>query len=195
MNINSINYGNQAQALKSASININSNKDDDVAKTAASALSDCMVSGLGTTTNTENTAHSAKALMQEAEDVLEQLKQSAQDAKGSLKALTKKLSGADCVQLDKDGYGLNDTDTDEMVTVVERIKIMLATYCEDYEPVGQPVDMDAVKEVVGSSAAAGRVADKLSGYDVALTKENIEDTAAAIGEYKNIGDITDSAKL
>lgn len=194
MNINAVNYVNQEEAIKKASINIKSNVSQSEEKSAASAFENCGVSGLGQTTSTKSVSQSAKALMQEADDVLEQLKQSAQTAMGSLDALFKKLSGADCVKLDEEGYGLNDTDPEKIVTVVERIKIMLAAYCEDYQLTGQSVDMDKVKQVVGSAGLANAAADKLSGYDVPVTEENVKDMEEGLDKLQNTGALSENSK-
>ena len=194
MNINSVNYVNRSDNMRTASINIKSNQAADTADTAKALFANGAVEGIGRTTSTDSMVQSARALMQEADDVIEQLKQSASDAQGSLKALVRKLSGMDCVKLDEDGYGLNDTEPDKIVTVVERIKIMLATYCDGYEPAGQDIDIDDVKAVVGNTAAAGAIADKFSQYDVPLTDENLEDTKNAINEFTNTGSLTEDAK-
>lgn len=194
MNINSVNYVNRSDNMRTASINIKSNQAADTADTAKALFANGAVEGIGRTTSTDSMVQSARALMQEADDVIEQLKQSASDAQGSLKALVRKLSGMDCVKLDEDGYGLNDTEPDKIVTVVERIKIMLATYCDSYEPAGQDIDMDDVKAVVGNTAAAGAIADKFSQYDVPLTDENLEDTKNAINEFTNTGSLNEDAK-
>ncbi len=60
--------------------------------------------------------------------VEEQLKADAQAAKAGLKA----LSGAEAVKLDEDGFDINDIDDEELVTVVDRIKLMLMAYNENY---------------------------------------------------------------
>lgn len=194
MNINAINYSNQEEAVKKASINIKNNVGSQDEKNASQILSTGMVSGIGATTSTKSMQQNAKALMHEAEDVIEQLKESAENAKGSLNALFKKLSGADCVKLDEDGYGLNDTKPEKIITVVERIKIMLATYCEDYQVMGSSVDMDEIKEVVGSTGLASKVADKLQGYDVPATGENVQDIKDTLDELQKTGTLSDNAK-
>lgn len=196
MNINAVNYVNQEDAIRKASVNIKSNVSESEDKTAsAAAFESCAVSGLGQVTNTQSAAQSAKALIQEADDVLEQLKQSAETAKGSLDALFKKLSGADCVKLDEEGYGLNDTEPEKIVTVVERIKIMLATYCEDYQVTGQNIDMDKVEQVAGSAGLANAAADRLSGYDVPVTEENLNDMEEAFDKLQNTGELSENSKL
>lgn len=107
MNINAVNYVNQEDAIRKASVNIKSNVSESEDKTAsAAAFESCAVSGLGQVTNTQSAAQSAKALIQEADDVLEQLKQSAETAKGSLDALFKKLSAPTALSLTRRGTGL-----------------------------------------------------------------------------------------
>lgn len=196
MNINSINYSNQEEALKSASINIRNNVEGD-GKTASTALSGTTLSGLselGKTTNTQNSGANAKLLLQETDDVLEQLKESAENAQGSLKALFKKLSGADCVRLDEDGYGLNDTEPEKIITVVERIKIMLAAYCDNYDAAGMDIDAAEAEKVVGSVSMANKVVSKLSDYDVPASEENVREAEEAVGKLQNAGQLSENAK-
>lgn len=195
MNINAVNYVNQEEAIRKASINVKSNTNANDNNSVAAAFESCSVSGLKKTTNTQNTIQSAKALMQEADEIIEQLKQSAETAQGSLDALFKKLSGADCVKLDEEGFGLNDTEPEKIITVVERIKIMLAAYCEGYQMTGQSIDMDKVKEVVGSASLANAAADRLSGYDVLATQENLQDMEETFDKLQNIGELTENSKL
>lgn len=73
----------------------------------------------------QNTYHS---LLKETDDVKEQLMQSATNAKANLKALFQRLSGADAVKIDEDGFNLNDLSQEEMVGIVDRIKIELASH-------------------------------------------------------------------
>lgn len=194
MSINSIGFNYNEDEIKKVSINIRSNTEETKDTSVGELFEQSKVSGLSATTSTRTIAQSAQSLMQEADDVLEQLKVSAESAKGSLDALFKKLSGADCVELDKDGYSLNDTKPEKIVTVVERIKIMLATYCDDYNVTGSPVSTDEIEQVVGSASLASKVANKFNGQDVPATKENVEDTAYALEMAKDIGTLSEGAK-
>ena len=72
-----VNYVNQSDNMRTASINIKSNQAADTADTAKALFANSAVEGIGKTTSTDSMVQSAKALMQEADDVIEQLKQSA----------------------------------------------------------------------------------------------------------------------
>lgn len=62
------------------------------------------------------------SLIKQADDVKSQIMQSASDAKANLKALFNRLSGADAVKIDEDGFNLNDATPDDCVNIIERIK-------------------------------------------------------------------------
>lgn len=194
MNILSINYNRTEEAKQSVSINIHANTEKPQQTDAATLFADSAVSGLGATTETLSAKQTSAGLTDEADDVLEQLRTSAQTAQGSLDALFKKLSGADCVKLDEEGFGLNDVNPEKLVTVVERIKIMLAAYCEDYQVTGGSIDVDDIKEVVGSTAMAQQVADKFSGYDIPVTDENVKEATDALNEARGIGRLSENTK-
>ena len=108
-------------ATQGTSINYKENK---TAKSegVAGAFAGVVISG-GVTAATDNTY---EGLLKEADDVKSQIMASASGAKISLKALMMKLSGADAVKLDEDGFNLTDATPDDMVNIIEKIKIELA---------------------------------------------------------------------
>lgn len=193
MNINAVNLNNE-ESIKAVSINVKANTEKE-SEGVSATFANALVSQMGSTTSTSNQKQGVASMMKsEGEEVIEQIKESATNAKGSLSALYKKLSGADCVSLEEDGYGLNDTKPEKIVTVVERIKIMLATYCEDYKLTGMSVSSDDIKEILGSTAMAASVANKLNEYDVPASDDNVKEIAMALDELKSSGELTENAK-
>lgn len=131
--------------------------------------------------------------------VEEQLKTDAQAAKANLKALFNKLSGAEAVKLDENGFDINDIDDEELVTVVDRIKIMLAAYNENYQAFAGAFDMpdgEAVEEMSGANMAA-KVAAKLSEGYMPATQENVTDVVSTLEMADDVSahmPLTDEAK-
>ena len=105
---------NKDVATQGTSINYKENK---TAKSegVAGAFAGVVISG-GVTAATDNTY---EGLLKEADDVKSQIMASASDVKLSLKALMMKLSGADAVKLDEDGFNLTDATPHDMVNIVE----------------------------------------------------------------------------
>ena len=98
-----------------ASINIKNNTQTE-GSTKAADFANVLISGMQVNQREldQNTYHS---LLKETDDVKEQLMQSATNAKANLKALFQRLSGADAVKIDEDGFNLNDLSQEEMVGI------------------------------------------------------------------------------
>lgn len=120
--------------------------------------------------------------------VEEQLKADAQAAKAGLKALFNKLSGAEAVKLDEDGFDINDIDDEELVTVVDRIKLMLMAYNENYQEFAgafQHADKDSVDSEGNLSA---KVASALEDSHMPVTEDNMTDVASTMEMAKDVAE-------
>ena len=194
MNISAVNLNSSEDTLKSNSINIKSNTSKADSKGVDKLFENANVATAEKTSSTQVDSKGLAALMDEGSCVTDELKNSAEAAKSSLKALFNKMSVADCVQMDKDGFNLNEMSPDKIVTVVDRIKIMLATYCEDYQATDDNIDISKIKQVVGSTAMANQVEAKLKGADLPKTKENIDEIANATKQAEEIKPLSEGAK-
>ena len=160
---------NQEEKAQAASINYKNNTNaagnadkTGTVKTFASAV---VSTGQGKTQDA-----TYKSLLQEADNVKEQIMSSAAEAKTSLKALFQKLSGAEVVRIDEDGFNLTSASAEDCVNIVEKIQIELAMHCDDYVPAGTAVDQDKIQQVTGSAGAANIVASKMQG--IAVTEDH-----------------------
>lgn len=160
---------NQEEKAQAASINYKNNTNaagnadkTGAVKTFASAV---VSTGQGKTQDA-----TYKSLLQEADNVKEQIMSSAAGAKTSLKALFQKLSGAEVVRIDEDGFNLTSASAEDCVNIVEKIQIELAMHCDDYVPAGTAVDQDKIQQVTGSAGAANIVASKMQG--IAVTEDH-----------------------
>jgi len=134
------------------------------------------------------------SLLQEADDVKSQIMESATAAKSSLKALFNRLNGSDAVRIDEDGFNLTDATPEEMVSILDKIKIELATYCDGYEITGNSVSVDKIREVVGSTGFAESVSGKMQEAGIPLTEDNVAQVAESLGQMKDLNTISENAK-
>lgn len=158
-----------------------------------------MYVGNGVTMNSMDvTKLSAEEVNESLTSIEEQLKLDAAVAKDNLKALFNKLSGADVVEFGKDGVNLNDMEVEDIVTVVDEIKIMLATYCEDYVPMGSSIDTDTIRQVAGNEGAAqnisSKISEKFTQVDVPDTEDNVTEAELALNMYENLPELDAASK-
>jgi hypothetical protein len=173
-----------------ASINIKNNTTNTVEK---SDFSSVLVSGIQINQKKldENTYNS---LLKETTDVKEQIMQSATDAKANLKALFNRLSGADMVQIDEDGFNLNDLSQEEMVGIVDRIKIELASHGKQVYFANGNVSAEEIEQVVGSSSFANEIADSLNENNLPATESTVTDMANALDKVGSLGNLSEDSK-
>ena len=179
---------NKDVAAQGTSINYKENKTVK-SEGVAGAFAGVVISG-GVTAATDNTY---EGLLKEADDVKSQIMASASGAKLSLKALMMKLSGADAVKLDEDGFNLTDATPDDMVNIIEKIKIELAMHSDDYVNYGTAVSKDKIESVTGSAATAASVESRMQGADIAVNDESVAEVKSTLeksGELKPLSENT-----
>ena len=180
---------NKDVAAQGTSINYKENravKSEGVAGSFAGVV----ISG-GVTAATDNTY---EGLLKEADDVKSQIMSSASGAKLSLKALMMKLSGADAVKLDEDGFNLTDATPDDMVNIIEKIKIELAMHSDDYVNYGTAVSKDKIESVTGSVATAASIESRMQGADIAVNDESVAEVKGALEKSKELKPLSENTK-
>lgn len=182
--------GNTQQ--ENTSINIKSNKEN-TNSTKSVSFENVYMSGLKID-RSKIDANTYTSLLKETDNVKEQIMASAESAQLSLKALFNRLSGMDAVRIDEDGFNLTNATPEEMVSIIDKIKIELAAYCEDYQITGTGVSLDKIKAVVGSASMAEDIAEKMSKSGVPLTDDNVTEVAEALEEIKGRSKISQGAK-
>lgn len=180
---------NKDVATQGTSINYKENK---TAKSegVAGSFAGVVISG-GVTAATDNTY---EGLLKEADDVKSQIMASASSAKISLKALMMKLSGADAVKLDEDGFNLTDATPDDMVNIIEKIKIELAMHSDDYVNYGTAVSKDKIESVTGSAATAASVESRMQGADIAVNDESVAEVKGTLEKSKELKPLSENTK-
>ncbi|MGN0320291.1 MAG: DUF6240 domain-containing protein, partial [Lachnospira sp.] len=180
---------NQDAAVKGTSINYKENKTNEKTSGVADTFAGVVIAG-GVQSAGDNTYES---LIKEADDVKSQIMASASGAKLGLKALMMKLSGADAVKIDEDGFNLTDATDDDMVNIIDKIKIELAMHCEDYVSFGTGVSKEQIESVTGSAGLANSIESRMSDANVAVNDESIAEVKDALlkaGELKPLTENT-----
>ena len=180
---------NKDVAAQGTSINYKENKAVK-SEGVAGSFAGVVISG-GVTAATDNTY---EGLLKEADDVKSQIMASASDAKLSLKALMMKLSGADAVKLDGDGFNLTDATPDDMVNIIEKIKIELAMHSDDYVNYGTAVSKDKIESVTGSVATAASVESRMQGADIAVNDESVAEVKSTLEKSKELKPLSENTK-
>ena len=180
---------NKDVAAQGTSINYKENKTVK-SEGVAGSFAGVVISG-GVTAATDNTY---EGLLKEADDVKSQIMASASDAKLSLKALMMKLSGADAVKLDEDGFNLTDATPDDMVNIIEKIKIELAMHSDDYVNYGTAVSKDKIESVTGSAATAASIESRMQGADIAVNDESVAEVKGALEKSSELKPLSENTK-
>ena len=180
---------NKDVAAQGTSINYKENKTVK-SEGVAGSFAGVVISG-GVTAATDNTY---EGLLKETDDVKSQIMASASGAKLSLKALMMKLSGADAVKLDEDGFNLTDATLDDMVNIIEKIKIELAMHSDDYVNYGTAVSKDKIESVTGSAATAASIESRMQGADIAVNDESVAEVKGALEKSSELKPLSDNTK-
>lgn len=187
--INNANIGNDRN--NTASINIAENKKKGAAQIDFQGV---VVSGM----NVDGKAmdrNTYDSLIKEADDVKAQIMQSASDAKIGLKALFNRINESDAVKINEDGFNLDDLSEEDCVNIVDRIRIQLAAYNDNYRVFAGDIDVDKIEQVVGSKGFAQDIAGKMADSGIPATDENIEAVGKALKDIPSENRLSDEEKL
>lgn len=199
--VNQMNQTNQA----GTSINIKNNRNSAKSSGVNGAFAGVVISKGNTRIENKPTYD---ALLKETEDVKSQIMESASTAKLGLKALMKKLSGADIVRIDEDGFNLTDATSEDCVNIIEKIRIELAMHSDDYVSYGTGVSKEAIEKVAGSEGGQGltsEIASKINGNgrssevggssEINGNGEDVEQIEAALNKGLSLSGLSEEAKL
>ncbi len=126
------------------------------------------------------TAATVEKALFSLESELDRVKQDAQSldvdlVKRQMAVLSNTLSGEDLKKLQEEGYSLNETDIETIVTVVDKIKMELAKGGMDISVFGDDLSMEQLEAMTGSASQAKQMASELTDCeesDIAYLVEN-----------------------
>ena len=111
---------------------------------------------------------------------LEQIRQEAENMEAQLlqekmQVVSNTVSAADCGKMDEDGYPVNDTEVETIVTEMDKIKMELAKAGVDISVFGDMPDADKLEAMAGSAAEARQIETAIAQADLPATEENLTD--------------------
>ncbi len=129
------------------------------------------------------------------ESQLEQIRQEAENMEAQLlqqkmQAVSNTVTAADGGKLDQDGYPVNDTEVDTIVTVVDKIKVELAKAGMDISVFGDTLDAEQIEKI---AAGAGELEIAMAQADLPLTQENLADCQDAMEQAADLAICNDEA--
>lgn len=104
--------------------------------------------------------------------------------------LSHTVSPKDYEEMKKDGFSLDETTPEEMVTVVEKIKINMAKTGSDMVGPGD-LDQETLEEALGSTALAKEVESKLEESDLPANQDNLKGVKEALTQLAGIEGMTE----
>lgn len=114
-------------------------------------------------------------------EVMEQIKDKATVLKDNIEVICEKMETGSAVEIGEDGIDINNTEVEEVVTVVEQIQMKLAMYCDDFVPTVDidPSNANATAEQIQIANAiktvedVGKVTDETKAY---ILRNNLKPT-------------------
>lgn len=158
-------------------INVEAITKTDLNTVNGGSLSEAVVSNPGVMTMNATDVNKSGIMALDGVGNFEDIKEKAGAIKNSLEVIKDTMETGHVVELDKDGININDTRLEEIVTVVERMQIKLATYCDDFNVTAMGISTEEIKATMGNSIAAYKAAGTLdSGAKAFLVNNKLEPT-------------------
>lgn len=132
------------------------------------------------------------------ESQLEEIRQEAENMEAQL--LQKKMqivantaTPSDCGKMEEDGFSLNDTKIETVVTEMDKIKMELAKAGVDISIFGDTLDSRMLEEMTGSVAAARQVEAAIEEAGLPATEENVADIQETLEQAADLTTCSDEA--
>lgn len=115
--------------------------------------------------------------------------------KDTMALLSNIMTEEDYEEFMRNGGNINDTEIDTIVTVVDKIQISLATYCDDYKGYTGDISKEVLQKMAGNTQLAYSIANALKEQDLPVTKENVTGVLEAVSMAENLEPVAESTAL
>lgn len=114
-----------------------------------------------------------------AEDIQSGLGLDATARKNQMAVLSHTTSEEDYAKMQEEGFALDETTSNTIVTVTDKIKMQIAKAGGDISCFGDDLDTAQLEELTGNKALARQIEQALKDADLPVTEENVSDCVAA----------------
>lgn len=134
----------------------------------------------------------------EEDNILEDMEQgagmSATDRKNQMAVLSNTTSEEDYAKMQEEGFSLDSTSVNTIVTVTDKIKAELAKAGVDISAFGDDLSLEQLAEITGSPELAAQLAAAMRQADLPLTQANQREAAKALMQAMTLKNPSDGAK-
>lgn len=113
--------------------------------------------------------------------------------KEQMVVLANTTSEEDYARMQEEGFSLDETTSNTIVTETDKIKAQLAKAGVDISFFGDDLDMEQLEAIAGSPELAMQMAQAFKEADVPCSQENMKDAMEAISRVENLHAPSDSA--
>lgn len=150
---------------------------------AGVAVEKSSVSDNAKSVNLKDTTY-AKPAAEDKQTVAEEIEASAtldaEERKNQMAVLSNTTSPEDYAKMQEDGFSLDDTTTNTIVTETDKIKAQLAKAGVDISFFGDDLDYEQMAALTGSEALARQLAQAMKEADLPCTEENVRGVMEAL---------------
>ncbi|MBQ7954711.1 MAG: hypothetical protein IJ282_03085 [Lachnospiraceae bacterium] len=141
----------------------------------------------------DNTAYGVQG--RTAEDVMREAAATDADVlRDYMTVMSNSMSEEDFAKLQKEGCSPMDTDIEEVVTIVDKIKAELAKAGVEVVGYTDTLDTETLTEIAGSETYAHAIENAFRKADVPMTKENVTEAVNAVNKAKELSVPTEGAE-
>ena len=134
---------------------------------------------------------------EEKKTIIDEIEQSgsmdAGERKAQMAVLAETTSPEDYKKMQEEGFSLDDTTSNKIVTVTDKIKAQLAKAGEDISAFGDDLDFEQLAQITGSPELAAQIADSLREADLPLTDDNFKQIAETVDMADSLSPLDDGA--
>ncbi len=134
---------------------------------------------------------------EEKKTIIDEIEQSgsmdAGERKAQMAVLAETTSPEDYKKMQEEGFSLDDTTSNKIVTVTDKIKAQLAKAGVDISAFGDDLDFEQLVQITGSPELAAQIADSLREADLPLTDDNFKQIAETVDMADSLSPLDDGA--
>ncbi len=128
---------------------------------------------------------------EEKKTAVEEIEQSsvmsAEQRKNQMAVLAGTTSAEDYARMQEDGFSLDETTTNTIVTETDKIKAQLAKAGVDISFFGDDLDLAQLEAITGSAELAAQLVQAFEKEDIPCTQDNIRDAMEALSLAASLG--------
>lgn len=121
-----------------------------------------------------------------AEEIEENAAVDAEERKNQMTVLSNTTSAEDYAKMQEDGFALDSTTGNAIVTVTDKIKAQLAKAGVDISCFGDDLNLEQLEAITGSPQLAEQLVSAFRKQDLPLTEENSEEAVEALQMAESI---------